>query len=329
MDKILTVSIAAYNVENFIEQCLKPFANHTFDNVLEVLIIDDGGTDDTVKIAQKYESFYPRIFKVVHKENGGWGSTVNYGIENAHGKYFKQLDGDDHYNIKFIGRFLEFLSNSDADIVYTPFDVFENESDRFIYHEQEKLFELYTIYNLNDIDRIALRMHTLTFKTSNLRQNKIKLLEKCFYTDVELVIKALYSSKTIEFTDIPVYCYRVGRTEQSVSFSSMIKHYKEHEMVLFQLIDVYKEHMGDKKNNFIAHRIRQMVDVNYEILVHMKPTSENKKRMVLFDKKLSHFEDFYDVSNKKIVVMRKTKFRTYLPLLIYARLKKNKAEQVY
>lgn len=329
MNKLLTVSVAAYNVEKFIDQCLEPFASHLFDDKLEVLIIDDGGNDETLKIAQKYERLYPDIFKAIHKENGGWGSTVNYGIEHASGKYFKQLDGDDYYNPKYFNDFLELLSKTEADIIYTPFDVFEDGNNHFIYHEQEKNYELYTVFNLEDIDQFALRMHTLTFKSSILRENNVRLLNNCFYTDVELVVKAIYSAKTIEFSDIPVYCYRVGRTEQSVSFSNMIKHYREHEKVLLELIHSYNKHKNDKRNDYIYRRISQMVDVNYEILVHMQPNKKNKKLLKEFDKKLSVEEKFYNVKNRKILLMRRTGFKIYLPILIYAHLKKSKTKQMY
>lgn len=83
MKKILTVSIAAYNVEKYIEECLIPFYNEKIVDALEIFIIDDGGTDNTMKIAKKYADEYPDTFKLIHKKNGGWGSTVNYGIEHA------------------------------------------------------------------------------------------------------------------------------------------------------------------------------------------------------------------------------------------------------
>ena len=98
MEKILTVSIAAYNVYNYLNETLTPFLGVKGNDRLEVLIIDDGATDGTLELALEYQEKYPNVFRVIHKENGGWGSTVTTGILNATGKYFKLLDGDDYYN---------------------------------------------------------------------------------------------------------------------------------------------------------------------------------------------------------------------------------------
>ena len=96
--KILTVSIAAYNVSKYLDEALEPFTNSVYKDELEILIVDDGSKDDTAEIAKKYEERYPNTFKLVTKENGGWGSTLNKGIEIGTGKYFKQLDGDDWFD---------------------------------------------------------------------------------------------------------------------------------------------------------------------------------------------------------------------------------------
>ncbi len=97
MEKLLTISIAAYNVEGYIRNTLDSLIVPEILDKLEVFIVDDGGNDNTLQIAREYESKYPETFHAVHKENGGYGSTVNYSIAHATGKYFKLLDGDDWY----------------------------------------------------------------------------------------------------------------------------------------------------------------------------------------------------------------------------------------
>ena len=97
MSKILTISVAAYNVENYISNTLESLLVDDIDDI-EILVEDDGGIDNTANIVKEYEEKYPNVVKLIHKENGGYGSTINKSLEIATGKYFKQLDGDDWYD---------------------------------------------------------------------------------------------------------------------------------------------------------------------------------------------------------------------------------------
>ena len=97
-EKILSVSIASYNVEAYLEECLESFVNSKVMDDLEVLVIDDGSSDSSPEIAQWYVDKFPDTFRLIRKENGGHGSTINKGIEVASGKYFKVVDGDDWVN---------------------------------------------------------------------------------------------------------------------------------------------------------------------------------------------------------------------------------------
>ena len=84
--KLLTISIAAYNVEAFIEQALSSVCVPEIIDRLEIFVVDDGGTDGTLDIARRFAERYPASVFLVHKENGGYGSTVNYSLAHATGK---------------------------------------------------------------------------------------------------------------------------------------------------------------------------------------------------------------------------------------------------
>ena len=88
---------------------------------LEVFVVDDGGIDGTLKIAQKYQKKYPGTFYAVHKENGGYGSTVNYSIAHATGKYFKLLDGDDWFNTDKWKEYEKDFAEAGIEIIYFPY----------------------------------------------------------------------------------------------------------------------------------------------------------------------------------------------------------------
>lgn len=91
--KLLSIAIPCYNSQDYMAHCIESLLPGGED--VEILIVNDGSKDDTAKIADEYAAKYPTIVKAIHKENGGHGSAVNTGIENATGIYFKVVDSDD------------------------------------------------------------------------------------------------------------------------------------------------------------------------------------------------------------------------------------------
>ena len=83
MNKILTVSVAAYNVEKYLDQTLSTLNDKRLIEDIEVLIIDDGSKDHTKDIALEYQAMAPEIFKYIAKDNGGHGSTINKGYRTV------------------------------------------------------------------------------------------------------------------------------------------------------------------------------------------------------------------------------------------------------
>ena len=117
MQKVLSISVAAYNVEKFIEQCLDSFIDPAILDRVEVLVTDDGSKDRTPEIVSTYEKKYPGTFRLISQKNAGPGSTVNSGIKHATGKYFRMVDGDDWVNTAQMGAFLDILEKTNADMV--------------------------------------------------------------------------------------------------------------------------------------------------------------------------------------------------------------------
>ena len=96
--KLLSVAVPCYNSQDYMEKCINSILVGGED--VEILIVDDGSTDKTAEIADKYERDYPEIVRAIHKENGGHGDAVNTGYRNATGKYFKVCDSDDWLDVK-------------------------------------------------------------------------------------------------------------------------------------------------------------------------------------------------------------------------------------
>ena len=94
--KLLSVAVPCYNSQAYMEKCVDSLLEG--GDQVEILIVDDGSSDDTAKIADDYAARYPGIVKAIHQENGGHGEAVNTGLKNATGIFFKVVDSDDWVN---------------------------------------------------------------------------------------------------------------------------------------------------------------------------------------------------------------------------------------
>lgn len=87
MKKYMTITVPCYNSENYMRRCVDSLLEGGRD--VEIILVDDGSTDGTGRIADEYEIAFPDIVRVVHKKNGGHGSGVNKGLELARGVILK------------------------------------------------------------------------------------------------------------------------------------------------------------------------------------------------------------------------------------------------
>ena len=122
MSKIFTVTIPAYNVEKYLDEILPTYLDERLLDDIKLLIVNDGSKDSTAEIGRRYEEKYPNTVRLINKENGGHGSTINTGIKEASGKYFKVIDGDDWVDTEELVKFIAYLKNADTDIILTPFN---------------------------------------------------------------------------------------------------------------------------------------------------------------------------------------------------------------
>lgn len=246
MEKILSVSIASYNVENYIKRALDSCCIPEIMDRLEVIVVNDGSTDHTLEIAKEYEEKYPETFRVIDKENGGYGSTVNASIRAARGKYFRLLDGDDWFDREGLTAFVDELTDAQEDMIIARFKrVFEEDGHEEVRDEAEDISE--KVVRFDDLGcHDWFTMHAVTYRTRILQENNIRLTEHCFYTDQEYDLLPLPWVDTVRIFPQVVYCYRIGRGEQSVSPEGLEKHYNDQTVVLKRLYTVYPD-VGLKK----------------------------------------------------------------------------------
>ena len=223
--KYISFVVPCYNSEEYMEKCIESLLIGKDD--VEIIIIDDGGKDNTGKIADKYQKKYPNIVKAIHQENGGHGEGINVGLKHATGKYFKVVDSDDWLDEDAYKKLLKEIKHIDTDLVvcnyvYTYTD---GRSDQVI--SFANVYDEGRVLTWDDIHKFKLTqypsLHSMMYKKSVLDKSNIDLPKHVFYEDNLFIYLPLVNTKTIYYLDLDLYRYYIGRADQSVQESQMIK----------------------------------------------------------------------------------------------------------
>ena len=191
----------------------------------EIIIVDDGSSDDTPLLADNYAKENPDMIKVIHKENGGHGSAVNAGLKAATGTYFKVVDSDDWLDKKALEHLMTQLGEweweeKEIDLVvcnYIYDHLYENKTKTMSYRN---VFPESEVCGWNSIGRFRpsqyLVMHALIYRTEILRISKVELPLHTFYVDNIFAYQPLPYVKSICYLNLDLYHYFLGRDDQSV-----------------------------------------------------------------------------------------------------------------
>lgn len=275
---VLTIVMPSYNVERYLAHGLASFCDGRLADALEVIVVDDGSTDDTRAIADEFVQREPRIFRVISKENGGHGSAINVGLAAARGAYFRVVDGDDWVSTEGLVELVARLRTLDCDLVV------DKKREIHMVTGATELFKLaegvepdvvlpFEQVCANDEASAQVMIHTLTARTDYLRRVGLRLLEHTFYEDYEYIVKASAPARTIMFLDIEVYQYLVGNAGQSVSMSNYVKRWADHSRVVDEML----RYLADAESGLLAdpldpwaiaylrHKVHLIIDTHYNI----------------------------------------------------------------
>lgn len=134
---LVSVIVPVYNVEKYISKCIQSICEQTYNNI-EIILVDDGSTDNSGIICDEYEKKDVRI-KVIHKENTGVSATRNMGIDKSTGDYICFVDGDDYVMSDYIEYMLEQLIENNADIALTT-QMFGNFDEKQVEKDEMKIW---------------------------------------------------------------------------------------------------------------------------------------------------------------------------------------------
>ena len=330
--KYLTISIAAYNAEKWLEMCLNSFVIPEILEDIEVLIVNDGSTDSTAEIAEKYVTQYPNAFVLINKENGGHGSTINAGIKAASGLYFKLVDADDWVENDGLLDLINVIKEHTADAFISPYyKCFEKTGEKILVNsprmqklvgKEQNVESLYKLYEFT--------LPSLTFRTDILKSHFTGIDEKCFYVDNEYVCFYINYVQNVILTGVPVYDYRIGTNEQSININNTIKRLDHQLKVINRLIDFYLEESHSK---IVQSFVMDCILYRYRTLISIPEASTSKKEFIRFESFMfSKSNELYfqaisnGIKDKKetamfVHVMRKVKYKGYALLHFFAKSK--------
>ena len=111
----LSVIIAVYNTEKYVEKCLDSLLSQTYSNI-ELVVVNDCSTDGSLKILKKYAKKYDNIILIDNKQNKGLSYSRNVGLENASGEYTGYIDSDDYIDPNYYEKLMKAIVKEKSDV---------------------------------------------------------------------------------------------------------------------------------------------------------------------------------------------------------------------
>lgn len=304
----ISIIVPIYNTELFLDKCIKSLITQSHNN-LEIILINDGSTDQSLSICKKYANKDNRII-LIDKKNGGVSSARNKGLEIATGDYIGFVDSDDYISSDMYEKLLFAIKENDADIA---------ECGYFNVSADYKIISKYPLQKKEIIGNYECSYNYLNkYNTTNFNVNKIYkkfIFEDIRYPDYnyseDYVVnaKAFYKcNKKITINDC---CYYYVRNESSASHQKfnakkldiikagkeVLKFYKNRYPKLCKLVILY-----------ILNNIRKL----YEDLIESDILDKKEFKQIL----INEYRAFYPLIKKDLYKIVKFK-KTYIALWIF------------
>lgn len=222
----ISIIVPVYDVEKYLENCIESILNQTFKD-FELILVDDGSTDNSGKICDIYEKKDSRI-KVIHKNNGGLSSARNAGLDIACGKYVGFIDSDDSIHPRMYEILYDLIKKYESDISCCNYkkiyDIFKDEYENVNSLEVIEMSNIEAIKNLYDKEigvKLVIACNKLYRK--NLFDN-IRYKVGRVHEDEFMAHRILYNCKKITYVDNELYYYlqREGSIMSQISYKRKV-----------------------------------------------------------------------------------------------------------
>ena len=203
----VSVIVPVYNVGKYLDKCLNSLVNQTLKDI-EIIVINDGSTDNSKEIIDKYKDNYPALIRCINTKNRGIGPARNFGIKKATGKYITFVDSDDYLKNDTLEKAFNCIEETSSDIVI--YDWYEVNEEYEIINEVS--IESFSRTSLNDNKELLFLINPAPWNKLYKRElfNDILFPEsRIKYEDLMTIIKVLVYAKKIVKLDEKIYYYLI------------------------------------------------------------------------------------------------------------------------
>ena len=240
----VSIIVPIYNVEKYLPKCLDSLINQTLKDI-EILAISDGSPDNSVDIIEEYSKKDKRV-KCIEKENGGYGSVLEYAIKNITSEYFLICDPDDWLKNDAIEVLYNKALKNKLDIIIGSKYLVYNDNDEEVY-DNSKFDNCHVIpnkiyYKTDEFYFLQPSPHSKLYRTKICK--KIKFPKKVSFTDYLLYLLALSNSEKVMYLEDALSYYLVDRPGNSMT-DTKPKVFDNHKKVLLSVLEQVKANYNE------------------------------------------------------------------------------------
>lgn len=267
-----SIIICGYNIEKYISRSIESVLKQNFLNY-ELILINDGSTDNTLEEMKKYKS--ERVKIVNNKVNRGLGASRNIGVELAKGEFILYLDGDDTmYDNNTLYKINEIIEKDNADITFFGVQYIGGDNNVYLSNAENSTKEARLSCD------IFFGVPSKCWKTDFLRRNNITFIEDMYYEDMIYSMKATILSRKLSYGEFPIFNYYRNR-EGSIMATPNIKRCSDMYIMLSHMMELYEITPNEYKKYVLSFLKNETMSIPYRIDCILKAIKKGEISPVL------------------------------------------------
>lgn len=262
--------VPAFNCEKYLYDCVDSIIKQKLKSI-EIIIINDGSTDNTLKIAEMIQEKYPSIIRVFSKKNGGAASARNYGLKKSLGKYVIFIDSDDLIFGNSLNKCIEIMEQKNIDIFLSDISLLVNDKIKRNEHNSRNiLISSNVLEYISYLPKFPGSCCSKIFSREYLNKYNLYFIEGIVNEDIDYMINCFTNNPIIYHSNISWYLYRQNVTN---SVTNTI-----HSRNCFDMFEVIEKNLKTNKNK---EEINRILCYEYTTLFYYYNRLEKKDKIAL------------------------------------------------